>query len=379
MRILQVNKLYTPWIGGIETVVQDIAEGLRQFPDVDCEVLVCKDRGWATRSLVNGVPVTRVGSLGRLLSTPLAPRFPSQLQQIAPAFDLLHVHVPFPLLMLCDWGAIRKHGVRLVIHHHSDIVRPLQRAVVNRMSRLEQTFMDSADRIIATSEGLLQNSRTLAPYRDKCRIVPLSIDLSNIRPLSPSEAAAAKSRYGLHPTDRLVLYAGRLVYYKGLKYLIEAVRDIETKLFIAGDGPLRSSLQKQIRELNLADRVRILGRVPDAELSHLYSIADMFVLPSTEPSEAFGMVQLEAMAHGLPVVNTNLPSGVPSVSVHGQTGMTVPPADAMALGEAISAILADHDLRNRFAANARQRVLRFSRPAVLNQIRAIYDEVVASK
>jgi rhamnosyl/mannosyltransferase len=244
------------------------------------------------------------------------------------------------------------------------------------MSGAERRFMESADRIIVTSEGLLQNSRTLAPYRDKCEVVPLSIDLSKIRNLPAAEVAGARLRYGLESGDRLILFAGRLVYYKGLQYLVEAVRDLDVRLFIAGEGPLRPVLEKQIRELDLAAKVRILGRVSDADLEELYCLADLFVLPSTEPSEAFGIVQLEAMAHGLPVVNTNLPSGVPSVSRHEETGLTVPPANSAALRDAIAAILTDESLKKRFSANARERVVLFSRPAVLSRIRAIYDELV---
>lgn len=379
VRILHVNKLYTPWIGGIETVVQDIAEGLIQFSDMDCEVLVCRVRGRSTKSLVNGVWVTRVASMGRFLSAPVAPGFPRQLQQMAPEFDVIHIHVPFPLAMLCNWRDIRNHGARLVIHYHSDIVRPVQRMLVDRLRGFERRFMESADRIIVTSEGLLRNSRTLESYRDKCQVVPLSIDLTKFRTLSAPEIATARLRFDLDSRERLVLFAGRLVYYKGLQYLVEAVRDLDVKLFIAGEGPLRYSLEKQIWKLKLAGKVRILGRVTNTDLEDLYSIADLFVLPSTEPSEAFGIVQLEAMAHGLPVVNTNVASGVPSVSVHNLTGMTVPPADSVALREAIATILADDHLRNKFSADARQRVLQFSRPAVLKQIRAIYNEVVTNK
>ena len=379
LRILHVSKLYAPCIGGIETVVKDIVEDLQLLPDLDCEVLVCRDRGSRTISRVNGVKVTRVESAGRFLSTPIAPRFPLQLRTMAGEFDIVHVHVPFPLPILCDWSAIRSRGVRLIIHYHSDIIRPVQRALLGSVGAFERRFMESADRIIVTSEGLLKNSQTLAPYQDKCDVVPLAIDLTRTGQLSAAELAEARTCYGVGVSDRVILFAGRLVYYKGLPYLIEAVRNLDAKLLIVGEGPLRASLEKQIRDSNLGGRVRLLGRVTDSELTRLYSLADLFVLPSTEPSEAFGIVQLEAMAHGLPVVNTNLPSGVPSVSLDGVTGLTVAPADSSALRSAISAILTDDSLRERFSANAQQRVLLFSRPAVLNRIRAIYDELVLQR
>jgi rhamnosyl/mannosyltransferase len=369
--------LYAPWIGGIETTVQEMAEGLQKLPNVQCEVLVCSDRFRGSMSLVNGVPVTRIGSLGCVLSMPVAPTFPAQLRTIASGFDIIHVHTPFPLAMLCDWDAIKAHGARLVIHYHSDIFRPIQRTLLHYLDGFERRFMNAADKIVVTSKGLLENSRTLASYRDKCKVVPLSVDLSKVKRLSSAEVAEVRRNYGICECGKVVLFAGRLVYYKGVQYLIDAVRDLDLKLLIAGEGPLRPMLERQIEEGNLGDRVQILGRVTDSELANLYSISDLFVLPSTEPSEAFGLVQLDAMAYGLPVINTDLPSGVPMVSIHGDTGLTVPPADPIALREAVAAILSDESLRARFSHNARQRVLSFSRPAVLDQICSLYEELVS--
>jgi glycosyltransferase involved in cell wall biosynthesis len=377
LRILQVNKYYAPWIGGIETAVQEMAEGLLALPNVECEVLVCRDRGRGCKSLVNGVPVTRVTSLGRVLSMPVAPTFPLELQAIATGFDIVHVHTPFPLAVFCDWEAIRARGVRLVVHHHSDIVRPLQQRVHSCLSGFERRFLTAADRIVVTSHGLLENSRTLAQYRDKCQVVPLSVDLRKVKRLSEVEIAHARQHYGLGDRERAVLFAGRLVYYKGIQFLIDAVRDLDLKLLIAGEGPLRPTLERQIEERGLGSKVRILGRVTNSELANLYSISDLFVLPSTEPAEAFGLVQLDAMAYGLPVINTDLPGGVPSVSIHGQTGLTVPPGNTAALREAVATILSDERLRTQLSENARRRVLSFSRPAVLGQLCSIYEELVS--
>jgi glycosyltransferase involved in cell wall biosynthesis len=377
LRILQVNKYYAPWIGGIETTVQEMAEGLLSLPNVQCEVLVCRDRGRGCKSLVNGVPVTRVTSLGHVLSMPFAPTFPLELRTIVAGFDIVHVHTPFPLAFFCDWEAIRARGIRLVVHHHSDIVRPLQQRLHSCLSGFERRFLTAADRIVVTSRGLLENSRTLAQYRDKCHVIPLSVDLRKVKKLSEVEIVHARQRYGLGDREHAVLFAGRLVYYKGIQFLIDAVRDLDLKLLIAGEGPLRPALERQIEERGLGSKVRILGRVTDSELASLYSIADLFVLPSTEPAEAFGLVQLDAMAYGLPVINTDLPGGVPSVSIHGQTGFTVPPGNTSALREAVATILSDGNLRSRFSANARQRVLNFSRPNVLGQIYSIYEELVS--
>ncbi len=379
MRVLHVNKLYTPWIGGIESVVQELAEGLITLPDIHCEVLVCQDRGPREISELNGVRITRVASSGMFLSMPFAPGFSAALQAMASKFDVVHVHTPFPLLLFCDWNDLKKKGVRIVIHHHSDIVRPLQRALLSPLGRLEKRFLNAADKIIVTSEGLLKHSLTLANYRSKCQVVPLSIGLNSVRSRSAEERAGIRDRLGLRPNDRVIMFAGRLAYYKGVEYLIEAVRSLNVILLIAGAGPLQSRLTRQIERQNLTSKVRILGRITDDELNSLYSVADLFVLPSIAPSEAFGLVQLEAMSHGLPVINTDLPSGVPSVSRHNETGLTVPPADSAALRSAIALILTDNELRQRFSAAALQRVRYFDRPVILHAIHSLYRELLSKR
>ncbi len=380
MRILQVNKLYSPWTGGIENVVQEIAESLCGMPDIHSEVLVCRHKGIRTSAdVINGVPITRIGSLGMALSLPVAPSFPFRLESLARGFDIVHVHVPFPLPLLCNWKRLKANGTRLVIHFHSDIVRPLQKCLFRGLKALDRRFMEAADRIIVTSEGLLNNSRALSPFRQKCRVVPLWIDLKATVEPSAAELLGTRQRYGVQDGERVVLFVGRLVYYKGLEYLIEAASQLDAKILIAGDRPLRQSLQDRVRNVGLESKFRFLGTVTDAERSTLYSLSDVFVLPSTGPSEAFGIVQLEAMAHGLPVVNTDLPTGVPSVSVHGETGLTVPPRNSELLRDSLNAILSDTALRRRFSENASKRVHQYSRPIVLEKIRSIYEELAPQR
>ena len=202
------------------------------------------------------------------------------------------------------------------------------------------------------------------------------VDIGRVEQLTAHEISSARFRYGLADNDKVVLFTGRLVLYKGVNFLIDAASNLEAHVLIVGDGPLRPMLQKKIETLGMQSRVRLLGRVSDAELSSLYSLADLFVLPSISPTEAFGVVQLEAMAHGVPVVNTNLPSGVPSVSVHGVTGLTVPPGDAGALRDAIIAILSNDALRDEFSKNAQERVHLFSRSVVLDKMLCLYKELL---
>src|SRR5690606_17899567 len=107
-----------------------------------------------------------------------------------------------------------------------------------------------------------------------------------------------------------------------------------------------------------------------------FELADVFAFPSVTPSEAFGIVQLEAMRAGVPVVNTTLPSGVPFVSRHGETGLTVPPGDPRALASALNVILSDPALRERLSANARARAAELSLARMRAAYLDLYDEAL---
>jgi rhamnosyl/mannosyltransferase len=123
-----------------------------------------------------------------------------------------------------------------------------------------------------------------------------------------------------------------------------------------GDGPQRESLQKKAGELGVSDRVKFLGEVGDAELAALYSACDVFVLPSITRQEAFGVVLLEAMAFGKPMVTTKLGTGADWVNQDGETGIVVPPGDASALSAAIGSLLRDRSRRALMGSAALRRV-----------------------
>lgn len=146
-------------------------------------------------------------------------------------------------------------------------------------------------------------------------------------------------------TEKIVLFVGRLSYYNGVEYLIEAMQSVNAKLLIDGDGKSREKLENMTVSLGLEERVKFLGKVSNELLKYCYQICDVFVLPSVEPTEAFGLVQLEAMAYGKPVINTLLPTGVPFVSIDGKTGLTVEPRNSKALADAINKLLSDDELR----------------------------------
>jgi rhamnosyl/mannosyltransferase len=198
-------------------------------------------------------------------------------------------------------------------------------------------------------------------------------------PLDSERKAELRRRLGLPEGEKVVLFVGRLVYYKGLDILLPAMRSVPGRLLVVGDGPLRGAVERQAAELGIAGRVSLLGGVDDDTLQALYGLADVFVLPSTAKAEAFGLVQLEAMSRGCPVVNTNLPTGVPSVSLDGTTGLTVPPRDVGALARALRTLLEDDALRARYGANARVRARSFSTAAIGARVRDLYLELAGDR
>lgn len=367
VRVLQVYKLYPPTVGGMERVVQSLAEGLRGRAQVD--ILACQPRGRGVREKVHGIDVERVGSVGTFFRTPLAPGFPRRLRRRSRDYDVLHFHHPSPWTMFAHLLAGSRRD-RIVLTYHSDIVR--QRFLGWLFRPLLRAFLRRAQIVLVTSPGLLATSRDLAPVRDRCRVVPLGVDVEEFLAVPPEKVDA-----GDLPPGRVVLCVGRLNYYKGVRYLVEAMAHVDGVLLIAGDGEERPKLEELARRLGVADRVRFLGRVSEGMKRWCYERCDVFVLPSVAPSEAFGIVQLEAMAHGKPVVNTDLPGGVPFVSVHGETGLTVPPRDPRALGQAIQSLLDDPARARALGAAASRRVrAEFSLSRFLDEnLRAYADAV----
>lgn len=367
--ILQVSKLYTPWIGGIEKVVQDIAEGI--CDEFESEVLVCQPRGRGLQETVNGVRVTRATSVGMVLSQPLSPGFPLLMRRLSRHADIVHIHLPFPLATI---GWRRNKGCRLVVTYHSDIIR--QEWLSPVYGRWLRRVLEDAALILVSSPNMVRSSRWLRPYEAKCRVVPFFVDLRNF-PLG-SNVEVDPRELGFEREIPIVLFVGRLVYYKGLEYLLRAMQQVNARLVIVGDGPLRRRMERLSRELGVDKKVQFVGRVANDLLHKYYRVCRCLVLPSVEPSEAFGLVQLEAMAYGKPVVNTNLPTGVPFVSIDGETGFTVEPRDVQGLAAAISRLCDDDVLWRRMSQEARRRVETvFNKDVVLTQIKSIYWDVLS--
>ena len=370
IKVLQVNKLYYPERGGIEKVMQQIAEGLKD--KVDMEVLVCQKKGQGAKDMVRGVPVYRAGSLGVISSVPISFPLIWKVRKMSKDRDILHAHMPFPLGDLAC--LLSGYKGKLVISWHSDVVR--QKKMMRLYRPLMEAFLKRADVILVSAEGIIKGSKYLGPYRDKCRVVPFAVD-NDV--LYKGGQYLDENGYDRQNDCLNILFVGRLVYYKGISVLLEALEKVagKVKLTVIGAGALEEELKQRCRENGMENRVEFLGKVSDQELCQCYERADLFVLPSTERSETFGLVQLEAMAYGIPVINTNLKSGVPEVSVHKKTGLTVEPGNAVQLADAISWILAHPQQRIELGKRARKWVEEnFTEEVMMERVLGIYKELL---
>lgn len=367
MKVVHAAKFYPPARGGMETVLADLCNGTAREWDV--EVVAANGEPRSTRERCGDVTVVRSAALGQLASVPLCPTLPWNLWTASA--DCVVLHEPNPIAGSSLW--LRTPARRLVVWHHSDLVRPWWAPLT--YGRIQRMLYRRADCVIVSSPALAAES-ALVRSAKRIAVIPFGIDVGRFERVDADGSARIACLRAGAPGPRL-LFVGRLVYYKGVHVLLDAARRWPGTVWIAGEGPLEPELRARAAALGLADRVRFLGRLSDDDLRACYQAADAFVLPSIAKTEAFGVVQIEAMAAGLPVVSTRLPTGVPWVNQDGVTGFVVPPGDADALGVALERLSVSGDLRQRLGTAGRERAATvFSRERMVRSFRDVVDAVV---
>jgi len=343
IKVLHIGKFYPPRMGGIETHLEALCGELSK--SVDLEVIVANHSRGTQREVLDGVPVVRVHTMATVSSAPICPSMSRHIR--AAKADIVHIHVPNPTAILSYFAS--GHKGRLIVSYHSDVFK--QKILGPLFQPFQNLALGRCAAIIASSPDYIETSPVLQRFSERCHVIPYGVSVKHFMRPDADAVARQSERYG----SRLILSVGRLVYYKGFEYLIRAMAKVNGKLLLVGKGPLRPALEKLAGECGVSDRVLFLGDLDDEQLRCCYHAADLFVLPSIARSEAFGIVQIEAMAAGKPIINTQLDSGVPFVSLHEITGLTVPPMDSEALGSAINLLLNNRDLRQRYGAAAQLR------------------------
>jgi len=367
MYILHIYKDYHPILGGIENHIRTLAEAqVKRGHSVS--VLVTSLDGRTRIEALNGVRVIFAGRLASVASTPLSLALITRLVGERP--DIAHLHYPYPPGDLAQsfFGKSRA----TVITYHSDIVR--QKGLLRFYAPLLRRSLARANRIIATSPRYVETSPFLAPHAAKCAIVPYGIETA---PFESADAARVATIKTQHPGP-LILFVGQLRYYKGVEYLIRAMSQVNARALIIGSETTTrlDELRALAHTLGVTDRVVFLGE-QNADLPAFYQACEVFVLPSVERSEAFGIVQLEAMTAGRPVISTEVGTGTSWINQHEVTGLVVPPRDDLALAQALNRLLADDTLRTRLGAAGRARVLsQFTTTHMLEGVEAVYESVI---
>lgn len=374
MKIMQVGKFYPPFRGGMETVLKNLVEGLLD-EGLAVRTLVSAESRAGREDVIIGPQTGRQGKLiraGRLttvFSQPINPDLPRILERQIKEFqpDLVHLHLPNPLT-LGAWESVRQFMRApmpgLVVWHHADITR--QKLAERLIRPWKRKIYQRSLGICASSSSLVEGSRHLSGMVEKVRVIPFGIDP---HPWSQIQAEMTGD----------FLFVGRLVGYKGLSVLMEAMTltDARVTLSIVGEGPLEGWLQDQMADSRLAGRVRYLGSCSEADMAQQMTRARGLILPSRDSSETFGLVQLEAMAAGLPVVASNLPTGVREVGIPGETCRLVPPGDAPALAQTLDTMLHNPELGRAMGHSGRRRFLEnFTRKTMCQNVARWYSELI---
>lgn len=352
----------------METYVEALARALQD--DFDLHVLAhSKDRA-SREEIIDGFRLRRCGATFNALSQPFSPSMATELRRLSP--DLVHLNAPNAFATAC-WAGLARSS-RLLITHHADVLG--RRAAKWIYQPLYAHAVARARRVIVFSKKNATTSIDLPDVGERLVEIPQGLDPHLFASDASLRAAALALRRRLSGEAPLALFIGRLIAYKGLGVLLDAmVLTPGVHVAIAGDGPLNAQLVAQIAHLGLADRVHLLGAVEERVKLQLLHAADLFVLPSISSAEAFGIVQVEAQMCGLPVVASNLPTGVTDVTIDGETGLLVPPGDAAALAHAIATICADKSRAARMGEAGRCRAMeKFSRSAFIAAHREVFRE-----
>jgi len=372
-KVFHLSKFYKPYSGGLESVVADIAEGIKNY---DIAVLAADpDRLDKTES-INGVEVIRSTEIINIASTSIAPGY--VLDVITNCRNnILHVHLPNPMANIALFCAFLcgRDMSNIVIHWHSDIVK--QQGLLKLYKPLQTWLLRKAKKIIVTSQNYLDSSEPLQPFIDKCEVIPIGIDSIQYS-IDLNLVSSIKAK---HKDKKIIFSLGRHIYYKGFEYLIQAARNVSDAVFlIGGKGPDTEIYKQMISDYRLEDKVFLIGRIEDDDLASYYAVADVYAFPSIEKSEAFGVVQLEAMSVGTPIVATNIQgSGVPWVNEHMVSGLICEPKDTLALSDALNQILINDELRERLSVGAKVRFNElFTKENMINKIQSIYKEMINS-
>ena len=386
LKVLQIINLMYPFRGGMSQVAEDIMRSLLDRNDITQKIICFNDdaeaEGLVTKrhetvhDEIEGVEIIRCGSIAKIASQLISLTFKRELSTLmkdfAPDVVILHYPNPFAAYFLLPFLKNNRH-IKFIVFWHLDIVR--QKILRMFFHRQNLELLERADKVIATSSNYIQGSKYLSRFEEKCIVIPCCVQTERIL-ITPEIQSIAENIRKEYAGKTISFSAGRLVPYKGFKYLIEASEylDDDFAVLIAGSGVLNDELRQQSRTHS---KVRLLGRISDSELNAYYLAADLIAFPSITKNEAFGIALAEGMYFGKPAVTFTIPgSGVNYVNLDGVTGIECPNMDVKAFAQAMMTLKNDHQLRKTLGENARQRVIQnFMYSTFKEKINRLIDEL----
>lgn len=385
MKIVQTPVRFYPYTGGVENHVYDLSKELVGMGH-KVEV-VCAATGEGSQDAVDGIAVNRLFCIGNIAQTNITPTLPWNLLKASRDADIIHTHLPTP--WCADISAVVGEllNIPVVLTYHNDIVGD---GMVNYIASMYNKSvlgftLGSVERIIITQPNYLESSAYLSSFERKVDVVHNGIDIERFRPMSvnadeKSDLGFKNGRFNLFFLSVLDEYHE----YKGLEILLRAMEELKSKmetpphLVVGGDGALRAKYEQLANELGISGSVTFQGYIPESDLPKTYTAADSFVLPSTSSDqEGFGLVLLEALSCGTPVVSTEVVGVSDEISSAG-IGKVVEPGS---VGQLVEAIIELQSMHREASFGERCRTLcvnRFSSASMAEKTEKIYEEVIHS-
>jgi len=371
MKVLHFYKTYFPDdVGGVQQVINQVIRGTENF-GVSSEVLALSPSAVERTVVVDGHQVHRCRSLFEVASTPFSASAFLRFRELAKTADIIHYHFPYPftdLLHLCC--RIEKPSV---VTYHSDIVK--QKKLLKLYRPLQNKFLKSVDRIVATSPNYLKTSNVLKDFREKASVIPIGLDKDSYPATDNRRCDYWRDLFG----ERFFLFVGVLRYYKGLHILIEAAVNSIYPIVIVGAGPVEADLKSRVMELGLTN-IHFLGAVDEEDKVALLNACYALIFPSHLRSEAFGISLLEGAMYGKPLISSEIGTGTTYINIHDETGLVVPPSDSSSLRSAMDFLWTNSQkgLQMGERAEARYWAL-FTADRMAESYYSLYQELLAEK
>lgn len=297
--------------------------------------------------------------------------------------DLVHVSFDIPPGPFAGLRYAKKKKVPLVVTYHGDwdtnygsIIRKMGVSLSNKL--VVNDLLSYADIIISPSKIYLETSDYLAKFEEKITVIPNGVNINEFE----GNVSKTKSRkiLKLPIHEKLILFFGYLSPYKSPDILLKALPIIldkisNVKLVFAGSGDMMDDLKKLSVELGVERQVLFAGFIEKNNRHLFYKAADVFCLPSSMKTESFGIVNLEAMASGIPVVASNY-GGIPDVIKDGENGLLIPPNDPDSLAKALIKLLKNDNKREKMGINGKNKAKNYSWTKIAKKTNELYNKVM---